>query len=182
MRGIGRPTCLTSRSGQVIVRNRRKRIDPQTGRRCRDAAAVPECAKLEISHKKKLFNLFQDTMNSSVFQRSNAGYAITPIAGYDGWECRRDDHQQAFCLHGWRLMITMMMELMVRSRCRIRTILAAVTQHAITTRARIGTRLLFPATSTTVQTWVRRTRINHYNTTITRWPLIPQESAVSVQS
>jgi len=83
MRGKGRPTCLTSRSGQVIVRNRRKRIDPYTGRRCRDAAIVPECAKLEISDKKKLLNLFQDILNSSVSQSSNAGCAITPIAGYD---------------------------------------------------------------------------------------------------
>jgi len=53
---------------QVIVRHRR-RIDPHTGRRCRDAAAVPNYAKLEISHKKKLLDLFQDNPNSFVSQR-----------------------------------------------------------------------------------------------------------------
>jgi len=62
-----RGTSLTSRSGKNgIVRNRRKRIVTQAGRRCKDAAAVPECAKLQISDKKKLLDFFHDILNVTI--------------------------------------------------------------------------------------------------------------------
>lgn len=54
------------------------------------------------------------------------------------------------------------------------TMLTAITQRARRTSANIGAQLLwFPATSTTVHTRVRRTRINRCNPTLYMLPTNP---------